>query len=101
MWQVAANYGAYLCGQVLSIALSQWRFIQSDFSMEFPIHTEYIELMKLLKAARVVESGGMAKMVIDDGAVLVNGAKELRKRAKLRPGSNVEFNGSTIKITQQ
>ena len=67
--------------------------------MEFSITTEYIELMKLLKAARMVDSGGMAKMVIDDGAVLVNGAVELRKRAKLRPGAVVEFNGQQITVT--
>jgi len=67
--------------------------------MEFPITTEYIELLKLLKAARMVDSGGMAKMVIDDGAVTVNGAVELRKRAKLRPGAVVAFNGQTITVT--
>ena len=67
--------------------------------MEFLITTDYIELNKLLKAARLVDSGGMAKMVIDDGAVLVNGKVELRKRAKLRPGAVVEFNGQQITVT--
>lgn len=69
--------------------------------MEFAISTEYIELMKLLKAARLVDSGGMAKMVVSDGAVLVNGAKELRKRAKLRPGAVVDFNGQTVTVTSK
>ena len=40
-------------------------------------------------------------MVIDDGAVLVNGEVELRKRAKLLPGSVVSFNGQEVTVTAQ
>ena len=69
--------------------------------MNFQITGPHIELMKLLKAARTVDSGGMAKMVIDDGAVLVNGEVELRKRAKLLPGSVVSFNGQEVTVTAQ
>jgi len=51
---------------------------------------EYIELIKLLKIMRVSESGGQAKLMVEDGIVLRNGEPELRKRAKLRAGDVIE-----------
>ena len=68
--------------------------------MEFPIHGEYIELCKLLKAANLVMSGGEGKEVVARGLVLVDGQPETRKRCKIRPGQIVEFEGSTIAVTQ-
>ena len=55
----------------------------------FPIHTEYIDLLQLLKATSIVMSGGEAKMLVDDGIVAVNGEIELRRRRKLRVGDLV------------
>ncbi len=51
---------------------------------------EFIELIKLLKIMRISESGGQAKMMVDDGIVLRNGEPEFRKRAKLRSGDLIE-----------
>lgn len=65
---------------------------------EFELKTEYIELIKLLKLLRWVESGGMAKMVVEDGLVMLNGETEFRKRAKLRKGDVVEFEGQVVLI---
>ena len=59
---------------------------------------EYIELIKLLKIMRVSESGGQAKMMVDDGIVFLNGQLESRKRAKLRTGDFVEVMDHKIKI---
>ena len=59
---------------------------------------EYIELIKLLKIMRVSESGGQAKMMVDDGIVFLNGQQESRKRAKLRSGDFVEVLDFKIKI---
>jgi ribosome-associated protein len=59
---------------------------------------EYIELIKLLKIMRVSESGGQAKMMVDDGVVYLNGQKESRKRAKLRSGDLVEVFDFKIRI---
>ena len=61
---------------------------------------EYIELIKLLKSMRISESGGQAKLMVEDGLVLRNGEPEFRKRAKLRAGDVIEVLGYTIKITQ-
>jgi ribosome-associated protein len=59
---------------------------------------EYIELIKLLKIMRVSESGGQAKMMVDDGIVFRNGEPEFRKRAKLRCGDLIEVMDFKIKV---
>ena len=66
---------------------------------EFRPSSEYIELIKLLKLLRIAETGGHAKMIVEDGEVFLNGIKEFRKRAKLRPGDKIEVLGETILIT--
>lgn len=43
------------------------------------LRDEYIKLGQALKAAGLVSSGVDAKMVIQDGMVLVNGAVELQR----------------------
>lgn len=58
----------------------------------------YVELIRLLKAMRIAESGGQAKMMVNDGCVRVNGELEYRKRKKLRPGDKVEIFDETIEI---
>jgi ribosome-associated protein len=68
--------------------------------MEFPIHGEFIELCKLLKAANLVMSGGEGKEVVAQGLVTVDGQPETRKRCKIRPGQTVEFEGSIITVIQ-
>lgn len=68
-------------------------------TIEYLLTTEYIELIKLLKLLRLVESGGQAKLVVEDGLVMVNGQTEYRKRAKLRKGDQVRFEGSLILIS--
>lgn len=59
---------------------------------------EYIELIKLLKIMRVSESGGQAKLMVEDGIVLRNGEPEFRKRAKLRSGDVIEIFEFKIRI---
>lgn len=59
---------------------------------------EFIELIKLLKLLRIAESGGQAKMMVEGGEVTLNGMPESRKRAKLRPGDEVQIFGNEISI---
>ncbi len=66
--------------------------------IEFELQTDYIELTKLLKLLRLVESGGMAKQVIEGEYVYRNGELETRKRAKLVKGDVIEFNGQEVHI---
>ncbi|MFN8713785.1 MAG: RNA-binding S4 domain-containing protein [Bacteroidota bacterium] len=65
---------------------------------KFEIEGEYIELIQLLKALNIAETGGQAKMMVDDGEVKLNGETEHRKRAKLRKGDVVEVNAHKIEL---
>ena len=44
---------------------------------------DYIELHNLLKVTGLCESGGIAKLLVADGLVRVDGEVELRKRLSL------------------
>ena len=62
------------------------------------IYTEFIKLEAALKLANTVESGGMAKAVIQDGMVKVNGEVCTMRGKKLHPGDTVSFQGSSFVI---
>ena len=64
-----------------------------------PITTEYIKLESFLKLANAVESGGMAKNLIQDGYVLVNGEVCTMRGKKLRLGDKVTFEGVTYGVS--
>lgn len=61
---------------------------------------EFIKLGQALKAANLVDSGVMAKLVIQDGLVKVNGSVETQRGKKLIGGDVVSFEGETIEIVQ-
>lgn len=61
---------------------------------------EFINLIQLLKAMNLVESGAMAKEVIDEGLVKVDGEIESRYRRKLYDGMIVIFNEKQIKVVK-
>jgi ribosome-associated protein len=60
--------------------------------------TETIELDQFLKLADVTETGGQAKHLIQSGGVIVNGAIELRRGRKLRPGDRVTVGGEDFLV---
>lgn len=62
------------------------------------ITTEYIKLQDLLKFAGVVDTGGMAKEVIQAGQVKVNGETCAMRGKKLRPGDVAELNGVRLVV---
>jgi len=64
----------------------------------FKLSGEYIELFKLLKVTGLAESGGMAKYVISQGQVSVDGTIETRKRCKIQKGQKVEWTGNIIQV---
>ena len=59
---------------------------------------EFVELYKILKFEGLVESGGMAKQIIADGQVIVNGEVETRKRKKIIAGDKIEYSGQSIDV---
>jgi ribosome-associated protein len=62
----------------------------------FKIEGEYIELIQLLKAIGLANTGGHAKMIVDEGMVIRNGEIETRKRAKLISGDIIEITENKI-----
>ncbi len=66
--------------------------------MNVSITTEFIKLESFLKLANAVESGGMAKNLIQDGYVRVNGEVCTMRGKKLRSGDRVTFEGVTYLV---
>lgn len=62
------------------------------------LRKEPVELHKILKFEGLVPSGGVAKLAIESGDVLVNGEVETRKRKKIVSGDIIEFNGEKIRL---
>lgn len=58
---------------------------------EFILKGDYIRLDDLLKNVSVVNTGGHAKIVIQDGEVKVNGEVCTMRGKKLRSGDSVEY----------
>ena len=65
---------------------------------QIKIKDEYIKLGQALKLSGMVGSGVEAKIVIQDGQVLVNGEVELQRGKKLHPGDIFSFNGEEAQI---
>ena len=67
--------------------------------MEFiTIKDEFIKLGQALKLAGLVGSGIDAKMVIQNGEVLVNGEVDERRGKKLYPGDIFEYDGTKVEV---
>ena len=64
----------------------------------FQLSDDYIELYKLLKLLHIAQSGAHAKLLIENGEVMLNNVVEERKRAKLRPGDVVKIGDYEVTI---
>ena len=62
------------------------------------IETEYIRLQDLLKFAGAVETGGEAKLLIQEGQVSVNGDVCTMRGKKLRPGDRAQLDGQIFVV---
>ena len=63
------------------------------------ITTEYIKLQDLLKFAAAVETGGEAKLVIQEGDVTVNGEVCTMRGKKIRPGVVAAVLGQSLRVS--
>lgn len=70
----------------------------SPDAQPLPIRDASIRLGQALKLASLVEDGAMARDVVQDGLVTVNGEVETRRGHQLHDGDVVEFNGEEIVI---
>ena len=62
------------------------------------ISTEFIKLESAMKLANILPSGGTAKLVIQDGLVLVNDEVCTMRGKKLYPGDSFSYEGLTYLI---
>ena len=58
---------------------------------------DYIELYKLIKILDLVDTGGQAKLLIENHQVKRDGIIETRKRAKIKKGECIMI-GDEVKI---
>ena len=65
------------------------------------IHTEFIKLDAAMKLGDAVGSGGLAKKIIEDGCVKVNGEICTVKGKKLVPGDSFLFDNILYIIKSQ
>lgn len=73
------------------------KFIE-NMQETFKIEGEHIELIQLLKVMGIAQTGGHAKIIVNEGVVIRNGEVETRKRAKLISGDVLEIEDLTIKL---
>ena len=65
------------------------------------INTEFIKLDSFLKLTNLCESGGLAKTLIQEGVVMVNGEVETRRGKKLYKGDKISFEGNDFIIGEK
>ena len=66
--------------------------------IKFKLEGEFIPLIQLLKATGLVQSGGEAQTVVEDGLVKYNGKVDYRKRLKVRVGDVIDFMSQQITV---
>ncbi|MFA5215201.1 phage head closure protein [Sulfuricurvum sp.] len=66
--------------------------------MTYTLSDETIELYKLLKLLDLVDTGGQAKMLIEQEQVKRNGEIETRKRAKITKGEQIQIGDVVINV---
>ena len=64
------------------------------------IDSEFIRLQDLLKLSGLCATGGMAKIVIQNGEVKVNGEVCTMRGKKLRGGDKAEYEENIIEVEQ-
>ena len=65
------------------------------------IRRETIRLDAFLKLTGLVDTGGQAKLLIQEGRVLVNGEVCPQRGKKLRPGDTVALGESRFQVAAQ
>ncbi len=62
------------------------------------IDTEFIRLQDLLKFSGLTATGGEAKVLIQNGEVLVNGEVCTMRGKKMRSGDKATYNNKTVEV---
>ena len=67
-------------------------------SNDKPVTENYVKLDSFIKWQGLAETGGQAKLDIQNGKVRVNGKVETRRGRKLVNGDKVTYRGKTIVV---
>ena len=65
---------------------------------KLPITTPFIKLDSALKLADIAGSGGMAKLLIEDGQIRVNDETCTQRGKKLYPGDRFRFKNTVYEV---
>jgi ribosome-associated protein len=84
-----------LSSSILVAWLRRKEFIKPQEKMT---DSAFIKLDQFLKHVGVVQTGGHAKLLIQDGEVKVNGTVETRRGRKLIEGDRVALLGETYEV---
>lgn len=68
---------------------------------EIYIKDDFIKLGQALKLAGLVDSGVEAKIVVQDGQVMVNGKTEVQRGKKLVENDKVSFDGNSFVVKKR
>lgn len=66
--------------------------------MTYTLTEPFIELHKLIKLLDLVDTGGQAKLLIENAQVFRNGEVETRKRAKITKGEKITIGDVVIDV---
>lgn len=75
--------------------------IEKKKTEEIKINTEFIKLDSLLKFSGFAETGSMAKMLVQDGKIKVNGEICTARGKKIRSGDIVSFKNIDLKVIHE
>ena len=67
--------------------------------IDFELRGDHIALDALLKATGLAPSGGIAKLMVAEGRVRVDGREELRKTCKIRAGQVVGVGDTLVHVS--
>ncbi|MDY6323552.1 MAG: RNA-binding S4 domain-containing protein [Catonella sp.] len=62
------------------------------------IKDDFIKLGQAMKLAGLVDNGALAKEVIQNGEVMVNGEVDTRRGKKLVAGDTFSYDGQEVKV---
>ena len=68
----------------------------SQFKFKIRADQDYIELGNLLKVAGIIDTGGYAKLFLNENEVYINGERDTRRGRKLHRGDVVKVNKQEI-----
>ncbi|MGN1113444.1 MAG: RNA-binding S4 domain-containing protein [Acutalibacteraceae bacterium] len=65
------------------------------------IKDEYIKLDSLLKFGGIAETGGQAKLLVQDGLVQLNGEVCTQRGRKIKDGDRVQFEDKLLEVVRK